>query len=90
VAVADARVGGNASTTVGSSSTSRVLLNFDARTTTTPSAQSMSSRSRAMVSPTRMPGPASRPIMVWNAAARNGVGTSRDTAFVSASTSPSE
>jgi hypothetical protein len=76
--------------TVGSSTTSRDLLNFEVRTTNTPSAQSMSSRSRAMASPTRMPVVANRPITVWTVAARNGVGTSCGTAPISASTSLAE
>ena len=52
--------------------TSLVLLNFDVRTTKTPSAQSMSPRSSAMASPTRRPVAASNPIMVWTVAARSG------------------
>ena len=43
-----------------------------------------------MASPTRMPVAASSPIMVWKVAARSGVGTSRGTALISASTSPAE
>jgi hypothetical protein len=59
-------------------------------TTITASAQSMTLRSRAMVSPTRIPVAARSPIMVWKVAARSGVGTSRVTAAIKVSTSSEE
>ncbi len=43
-----------------------------------------------MASPTRMPVAANRPIIVWNVAARRGVGMSRVTSAIRATTSASE
>ena len=73
-----------------SSASSRLLLNFAARTTMTAFAESMSTRRRSMASPTRMPVAASSPIIVWNVADRRGVGMSRGTVSIRARTSASE
>jgi hypothetical protein len=66
------------------------LLNFDALTISTPSDQSMSARPRRMTSPIRKPVAASRPSIVWKVAARIGVGTTRGTDSINASTSLEE
>jgi hypothetical protein len=75
---------------VGSTGISLDLLNLEALTTRTSSAQSTSERLRAMASPTRMPVALSSPIMVRKVAARRGVGMTRGTAAIKASTSADE